>query len=130
MRVLIVDDNKDSADVLGEAITAEGHAVEIAYDSLGARECVARVSPDVAILDIDLPIIDGYRLAERLRSRPELSGLRLLAITGQSGPAVEKRVTSAGFHRLFAKPIDVATLVLGFSEPCPTEEEEADSRLP
>lgn len=117
LQILVVDDDRDAAEVLAELLSAHGHQVEIAYNSLGALESVSHTVPDVAILDIDLPVLDGFRLAERLRARPELSGMRLLAVTGHGGPAAAKRADVAGFHCLFTKPVDTAALLPAFTEP-------------
>jgi signal transduction histidine kinase len=113
-RVLVVDDNEDAAAMLQHALTSLGYEVEIANDGPSALEVCARFSPDVALLDIGLPVMDGYELAQRLRERLIDSGrvpaLRLLAVTGYGQEGDRARSVDAGFHEHLVKPIDLAGL--------------------
>jgi signal transduction histidine kinase/ActR/RegA family two-component response regulator len=116
-RVLIVDDNRDAAVVLEEALGELGHVTRSAFDAPSAL-CVARdFGPDVALLDIGLPVMDGYELARRLRDLPGMSGIRLVAVTGYGQDADRARSRDAGFYEHLVKPIDLdqVTRALGAS---------------
>jgi CheY-like chemotaxis protein len=110
-RVLIVDDNLDAAELLQHALEASGYAVEMATDPITALDVAARFAPEVAILDIGLPVIDGYELATRLLALPELADCRLIALTGYGQEHDRRRSLDAGFHEHLVKPVDVDRLV-------------------
>jgi signal transduction histidine kinase/ActR/RegA family two-component response regulator len=110
IRILVVDDNEDAADMLVEVLTAEGYHVRAAHDGPAALRVAAEFRPDVALLDIGLPVMDGYELAERLQQLPEMTGIRLFAVTGYAQEADRKRSAAAGFDGHFAKPLDVDVL--------------------
>jgi CheY-like chemotaxis protein len=104
LRVLIVDDNQDSADMLWLLLSGIGHEVRVAYDGPHALALASEFEPNAAVLDISLPVMDGYELATQLRERHGARGLRLLALTGlQERDKV--RCLEAGFHRHLTKPI-------------------------
>jgi signal transduction histidine kinase len=113
-RVLVVDDNDDAAIMLQHALATLGYDVEVANDGPSALEVCARFEPDVALLDIGLPVMDGYELAQRLRELLVDSGrvpaLRLLAVTGYGQETDRARSVQAGFHEHLIKPIDLASL--------------------
>ena len=109
-RVLIVDDNVDAADSLSMLLAAQGHETEVAYRPDEALVRAAAFRPDVALLDIGLPEMDGYQLAPRLRAIPELSGLRIFAVSGYGLPEDRQRSKAAGFDGHLVKPIDLAAL--------------------
>ena len=104
-RVLLVDDNTDAVELLAELLLQEGHDVRVAADGPSALEALAGFVPDVAILDIGLPGMDGYELAAELRRR-DLPGLRLIALTGYGLPSDRERALEAGFDDHLVKPID------------------------
>jgi CheY-like chemotaxis protein len=81
-RVLIVDDHVDSADIIAEALETEGHETRVAYNPLSAMAIAAEFRPDVAILDVNLPSMDGYELGAALRA--DLSECRFIALTGDA----------------------------------------------
>jgi len=109
-RILVVDDNKDAANSLAMILTLEGHQVESVYT---AHEALARVpsfKPDVALLDIGLPEMNGYELARRLRDQPEAREIRLVALTGYGQAEDKERAWAAGFDDHLAKPADLRAL--------------------
>jgi signal transduction histidine kinase/CheY-like chemotaxis protein len=110
-RVLIVDDNIDAAELLQHALEASGYAVEMATDPITALDVAARFAPEVAILDIGLPVIDGYELATRLLALPEATDCRLIALTGYGQEHDRRRSLDAGFHEHLVKPVDVDRLI-------------------
>jgi len=109
-RVLIVDDNRDAAALLDEALEAQGHEVRVAFDGPQALALVEGFTPDVALLDIGLPVMDGYELARRLNALPHLQGTVLFAITGYGQMIDRKRSEEAGFAAHIVKPVDVGQL--------------------
>ena len=104
-RVLVVDDNRDAADLLVESLAAMGHAAEAAYDGPSALAAAAIHRPEVAFLDIGLPVMDGYELAARLRELPGLERRPLVAITGYGQEHDRRRSAAAGFDDHLVKPI-------------------------
>jgi PAS domain S-box-containing protein len=110
-RILIVDDNADAASTLKDALVSLGHVVTTASDGPAALEVVGAFQPDIALVDIGLPVMDGYDLAQQLRQIPKLSaGLKLIAVTGYGLEADHKRSSSAGFVAHLVKPVDLAVL--------------------
>ncbi len=105
-RVLLVDDNADGADTLGRLLRAHGHTVEVYHDPVGALAAVDRFRPDLALLDIGLPVLDGYQLAARLRALPGGQGCRLVALSGYGLAADHARSEAAGFERHLVKPVN------------------------
>jgi PAS domain S-box-containing protein len=108
-RVLLVDDNVDGADMLARLLQSSGHRVEVAYDPVTALELAAAFGPEVAILDIGLPVMDGYDLAIRLRER--LKDCRFIALTGYGQDADRGRSRAAGFERHLVKPVEPKAVV-------------------
>ncbi|HJS92447.1 MAG TPA: ATP-binding protein [Steroidobacteraceae bacterium] len=109
-RVLIVDDNVDAANALAMLLSYTGHEAQVAYSG---REALARIEsfqPDVALLDIGLPEMDGYELASRLRAHPRFAATRLLALTGYGQSEDRARSREAGFEDHLVKPVDLAAL--------------------
>jgi PAS domain S-box-containing protein len=122
-RILVVDDNADAAQSLAEILRALGHQVEVAHEPRRALALAAHSWPEVFILDIGLPDIDGYALARRLRAMAdETPGERAalyLALTGY-GQAHDKVLSkAAGFDRHFVKPVDLESLLAALSEAPP-----------
>jgi len=108
-RVLIVDDNRDAADSLSEGLIACGHITAVAYDGPAALATAASFQPQLALLDIGLPVMDGYELARRLRAEGPVD-LKLVAITGYGLESDRERARAAGFHHHLVKPIDLDTV--------------------
>ena len=98
LRILVVDDNEDAATLLADALELLGHETRIAHDSPRAIHAVKDFMPDVAFLDIGLPVMDGYELARRLRDEAGLENLRLVAVSGYSQESDLRRSEEAGFQ--------------------------------
>ena len=111
LKVLVVDDNVDAAETLGLLLAAYGHEVVIEHDSLRALDRARSVAPDVCLLDIGLPEIDGLELARRLRAQPETADAVLVAVTGYGQEQDREQAFAAGFQHHLVKPVDVETLV-------------------
>ena len=110
VRVLIVDDNEDAAELLGRALSVWGQVVRVAHDGPSALRIVETFTPDLALLDIGLPVMDGYELARRLRALPALAGVRLVAVTGYGQDRDREAAEQAGFHEHVVKPVTLAVL--------------------
>lgn len=109
-RVLVVDDNRDAADSLALLLSCRGDEVEAVYSGKEALERIESFRPDVALLDIGLPEMTGYELAERLRAMSPLNGIRLVALTGYGQAEDYQRTRAAGFDDHLVKPVDLSAL--------------------
>ena len=109
-RVLIVDDNADAAVSLAMLMGQDGHETQLALSGSEALQLVGSFRPDVALLDIGLPQMDGYELARQLRARSELQGIRLVALTGYGQAEDRQRSQIAGFDDHLVKPVDPLAL--------------------
>jgi len=109
-RLLIVEDNHDARLMLAQLIGAKGFDVYEAADGRSAFEMFAKHRPEVAVLDIGLPGIDGYEVARRIRSRPDGREVVLIALTGYGQPADRRATQEAGFDAHMVKPLDPSKL--------------------
>jgi PAS domain S-box-containing protein len=117
LRVLIVDDNTDAADSLAMLLAVRGHETRVAYGAKDALTSAETFRPEVGILDIGLPEIDGYELAKRLRAMSVMTSLRLVALTGYGQVEDQQRALACGFDAHLVKPIDLAALERAISTP-------------
>lgn len=109
-RILVVDDNQDAAEsmaMLLEVLGAEVHAV---HGGAAALEILPAYRPDLVLLDIGMPGMDGYEVAQRIRRLPGLGGIRLVALTGWGQDEDRRRTEESGFERHLTKPADLAAL--------------------
>lgn len=106
LRVLVVDDNVDAAQTLAMLVQLAGHEVRIAYDGPPALTLAQAFQPQVVLLDLNLPAMDGYEVARKLRERPETQEAVLAAVSGWGQPEDRRRSKDAGFDRHFVKPVD------------------------
>jgi PAS domain S-box-containing protein len=109
-RVLVVDDNADAANTLAMLLNLDGHEVRAVYSARTAFDEVQGFEPDVVLLDIGLPEMDGYEVARRIREQPALSGLRLVALTGYGQAEDKQRTQAAGFDDHLVKPVEMKAL--------------------
>lgn len=109
-RILVVDDHVDAAELLAELLEHLGHEIRVAFDGPSALEIVRTFHPDIALLDIALPAMDGYELARRLRALPDLRQMRLVALTGFGRPSDRAVSAAAGFDAHLVKPIEMSLL--------------------
>jgi PAS domain S-box-containing protein len=106
-RVLVVDDNEDAAEMLYELLGSKGYHARVAYDGPSALRLAETFAPDIAFLDIGLPVMDGYELACRLREMPRLTSIRLIAVTGYGQESDRQKSRQAGFDHHLVKPVDL-----------------------
>jgi signal transduction histidine kinase/ActR/RegA family two-component response regulator len=109
-RVLVVDDNEDAATLMAETLARKGYATRTAGDAKHAMEIVADWQPEAAIVDIGLPVVDGYELARQIRTSPRGARVYLLALTGYGQAMDRERALAAGFDHHLVKPVDTATI--------------------
>ena len=110
LRVLVVDDNRDVADSTASVMRLNGCDVHVAYDGKAALESVQRLRPDAVLLDIGLPTIDGYLVAEHIRAQPENVRTMIVAVSGYGQQQDRERSRSVGFDYHVVKPIDPSVL--------------------
>jgi len=109
-RVLIVEDNADARDMLRTLLELKGHVVEEAADGPEALAKLQAFQPEVALVDVGLPGMDGYALARAAREQPGAHALRLIAVTGYGQAQDRERALAAGFHQHVTKPVDPIAL--------------------
>jgi CheY-like chemotaxis protein len=117
-RILIVDDHVDSADIIAEALELHEYQTRVAYDPLSAITIAAEFLPQIAILDVNLPTMDGYELGAALRT--ELAECRFIALTGRAVGLNCLRSQWAGFHAHLTKPVGLDELLAAVSEMRPS----------
>jgi CheY-like chemotaxis protein len=112
LRVMVVDDNQDSADMLSLSLKMMGHEVQALYDPLLVEEAAQRFRPDLVFLDVGMPVLNGFALAERLNKLdwPEGRRPRLVALTGWGQAEDRRRSEEAGFDEHLVKPADLDTI--------------------
>ena len=109
-RVLVVDDNVDAASSLCMMLQLKGHTVQMVHDGSAALRAIQSFSPEVVLLDIELPDINGYEIAKRIRSKREGKSIVLIALTGRGQQDDKDRAREAGFDEHFTKPVDISLL--------------------
>ena len=109
-RILIVDDNADAANSLALVLSLDGHVAEAVYSATEALSRASSFRPEVILLDIGLPEMDGYQVAHRLRQQPDLAGVRLVALTGYGQSDDVQRAREVGFDDHLTKPVDFTAL--------------------
>jgi CheY-like chemotaxis protein len=109
-RVLIVDDNEDAANSLALILELGGHQTASVYTAVDALQRAAAFRPEVVLLDIGLPGMDGYEVAQKMRELPGLRDIRLVAVTGYGRADDRIRARDAGFDDHLTKPVEYAAL--------------------
>ena len=112
LRVLVVEDNVDAADTLSLLLRLYGHEAHVARTGATALALAATCRPDVVLLDIGLPDMDGYQVAKRFREKPEFEGVTMCALTGYTpSEADRQRQQETGFDHYYVKPVELADLL-------------------
>jgi CheY-like chemotaxis protein len=119
LRILVVDDNVDAANTLAELLRIKGHEVRVAYEGLSAVEGATSFRPQVAILDLGLPGLNGYEVAQRLEEELLDDAPLLIAVSGYGREEDLRRSSESGFDHHFVKPVEVATLLRVLAEVAP-----------
>jgi CheY-like chemotaxis protein len=119
-RILVVDDNRSNANSLGVLLGTLGQDVETAYDGPAALELIRRRRPDLVLLDIGLPGMDGYEVARRCRQDEDLRRIMLVAMTGYGKEEDRRRSQEAGCNAHLVKPVNLEDLQVLLTQPDPT----------
>jgi PAS domain S-box-containing protein len=119
IRILVVDDNEDAAELLAVSLRKQGHHAIVALDPVDALEAVRRSIPDVAFMDIGLPVMDGYELAAHLREELGARCPVLIAVTGYGQEKDRLRSAEAGFAMHLVKPVQLATVIAALNQVAP-----------
>lgn len=106
LRILVVDDNEDAAASLASLLQLLGHRVGVACDGEQALRVAEQLEPEVVLLDLGIPRLNGYEICRRLRTRPWGRAATMIAITGWGQEEDRRRSEAAGFDRHFVKPVD------------------------
>ena len=109
-RILVVDDHIDTAQSLAMLLRRLGHDVQVAHDGHAALEAARLNRPQLVLLDLSMPGVDGYRVVMRLKSDPQFQRIRFVAVTGSEGDEARQRSRDAGFDDYLVKPVALATL--------------------
>jgi CheY-like chemotaxis protein len=104
-RILVIEDNEDAREILRMQLRLEGHEVHEAADGPSGVAATAAVAPDVVLIDVGLPGLDGYEVARRIRATPEGRHLVLIALTGYGQAEDRRRALAAGFDVHLTKPV-------------------------
>ena len=110
LKIVVVEDQEDTREMLRMLLEMNGHQVFEAWDGCAAVQLIERECPDVALIDIGLPSIDGYEVARRIRKGAEIPNLLLVALTGYGADEDVSAARAAGFDRHLTKPTDPAAL--------------------
>jgi CheY-like chemotaxis protein len=110
LRLLVVDDNVDAARSFSMLVAAWGYQSRVAHDGAAALAVAAEFRPDVVLLDLGLPGMDGYEVARRLRELPGIAGVVLVAMTGFTDDLHRRQADAAGFSLYLVKPADLTLL--------------------
>src|SRR5450830_1567779 len=115
LRVLVVDDNADAADSLAALLDMLGHQPRVALDGHAGLALARQMRPDLVILDIGMPGMNGHEVAQAIRATPSLAGVMLIALTGWGAPDDVERAGQAGFDRHLTKPVSLDALEAALS---------------
>jgi CheY-like chemotaxis protein len=110
LKVLVVDDNVDAADSIALLLTIDGFNAQSVHGAVAALDTVNSFKPDVVLLDIGLPVMDGYEVARRLRSSIPIAQMRIVALSGYGQQADRERAARAGFDDYLVKPVEPTVL--------------------
>jgi CheY-like chemotaxis protein len=109
--LLVVDDDVDAADSLALLLRASGYVAHVAYSGMTALQMAVEHRPEVVILDLGLPEMDGYELGQRLRQHPQMAATCLIALTGHGRPQDLDRSRAEGFAAHLVKPVELSQLL-------------------
>jgi CheY-like chemotaxis protein len=116
MRVVIVDDNEDTTETTALLLTAWKHEIRVAHTGSEALQVASEFQPEVILLDIGLPEIDGYDVARRLRQDPRFKNTLIIAVSGYGSSSDQQLLREAGFDEHLVKPVDLERLSRDLSE--------------
>jgi CheY-like chemotaxis protein len=109
-KILLVEDNELNRDMLGRRLTRLGHQLLFAIDGAEAISIATAEMPDIVLMDMSLPIIDGWEATRRLRAAPATAGLKIIALTAHAMAGDREKTIEAGCNDYDTKPVDIARL--------------------
>ena len=109
-KILIVEDNEDSRELVAKVLRNKGYMIAEAVDGEEAIEKVVSERPDLVLLDISIPKLDGYEVAKRLKSREDVKDIPIVAVTAHAMKGDRERIIAAGFEGYISKPVNVREL--------------------
>jgi CheY-like chemotaxis protein len=110
-RVLVVEDQAENLDLMVYLLTAFGHEALVARNGAEGMSVVTRERPDLVVMDLQMPVLDGYTAASRIKRDPELSAIPLVAVTAYAMVGEQERIMAAGFDGYLTKPIDPTVFI-------------------
>ena len=110
LRILLVEDNVDVADKLTALLRRDGHEVRLERDGAAAVVAVSAFQPSAVLLDIGLPLMDGYQVARQIRQQPGFENVVIVGLSGYTHEEAQRRSVEAGFDELLGKPFDLNVL--------------------
>jgi CheY-like chemotaxis protein len=128
MRVLIVEDTELNRDMLGRRLQRSGHEVVFAEDGLAGVECARRERPDIVLMDMSLPVLDGWTATQRIKAEPDTREIPVVALTAHALVEERQRALDAGCDGFHTKPIDLPSLLATMVRLC--QARPADDRGP
>jgi two-component system cell cycle response regulator DivK len=111
MKILYVEDNEDNIYMLKSRLTRAGHTVIIATDGAQGVAMAARERPDLVLMDLSLPVLDGWEATRRIKSAPETSGIPIIALTAHAMPGDQEKAMAAGCDDFDTKPVEMDRLL-------------------
>ena len=115
-RILVVDDNNEAADITAELLGMYGFQTTVAYAGRAGLEAARTFAPDVILLDLGMPVMDGYQVAGALRALPDFDHVALIAFTAWGDPVTRQRVRDTGFDEHLIKPANMDTILKAISK--------------
>ena len=117
-RILIVDDNSQAADVASELLSLYGYETAVAYNGVDGLQKAKEFHPDAILLDLGMPLMNGFQVAAALRAMPEFSNLALVAFTAWGDKGTRQRTHDIGFDQHITKPADVEEILRAIASAC------------
>ncbi len=111
MRILLVEDNEDNRDMLARRLTRKGHEVEIAINGQEALNALSQARPDIVLMDVSMPVMSGLEATEIIRQTPDISDLKIIALTAHAMEQDKERCIQAGCDAFATKPVDFKALM-------------------
>lgn len=109
-KILVAEDNPANRELMGEVLSGRGYEVIEACDGQEALQKIEETNPDLVLLDIQLPVLDGFAVLQQIRQMPRFANLRVVAVTANAMKEDREKGAKAGFDAYISKPIDVAAL--------------------
>lgn len=117
-RILIIDDNNQAADVASELLSMYGYETKVAYNGIQGLKMANEFAPDAILLDLGMPVMDGFQVAAALRAQPEFGNVALVAFTAWGDKGTRQRTRDAGFDQHITKPAGMEEILRAIASAC------------